>query len=392
MYESNKFANRSFCERKGNLLLLCFGLFFYGTFFIIAYFAPLYFPSLFSENYLKNYLDFFELKQCPLIIHVQLIAYVSLLIQIIICLVRTLNTQLSTIPNKEPWTVKGRNLSPQQQIEIETLRIMQVEEKLRDNNNKILVHKGEEDELSMDLSVEQDDNSSTNSNSNLSVENADFVTIYQRDYKQGEEQIRFCNTCRKIKPDRSHHCKYCNECYLKLDHHCFWLDKCITYDNYKFFILTLFYGINFIGFFDFAFLRITYNIAYASGVKNITFISFTALLLVLNALGAVTLCLFLYHMALVFYNYTSYEYSSLMKQIEHNENFYFDIDKNVDRNEKYFKNISLFDVGCKKNFYQVFGKNPFFWLTPTKVEEEGNNPGLCFEINEKFSEEIKGSL
>lgn len=32
-------------------------------------------------------------------------------------------------------------------------------------------------------------------------------------------QIRFCEKCQIIKPDRSHHCSVCGSCVLKMDHH-----------------------------------------------------------------------------------------------------------------------------------------------------------------------------
>lgn len=33
-------------------------------------------------------------------------------------------------------------------------------------------------------------------------------------------QIRFCEKCQIIKPDRCHHCSVCGTCILKMDHHC----------------------------------------------------------------------------------------------------------------------------------------------------------------------------
>jgi len=54
---------------------------------------------------------------------------------------------------------------------------------------------------------------------------------------------RHCKWCRKFKPDRCHHCRVCGTCILKMDHHCPWIYNCVGYRNYKFFFLTLFYGV-----------------------------------------------------------------------------------------------------------------------------------------------------
>lgn len=55
--------------------------------------------------------------------------------------------------------------------------------------------------------------------------------------------IRYCEKCVQIKPDRSHHCSVCGECVLKLDHHCPWVNNCVAFTNYKFFVLFLGYAL-----------------------------------------------------------------------------------------------------------------------------------------------------
>ena len=46
-------------------------------------------------------------------------------------------------------------------------------------------------------------------------------------------QVRYCEKCLCIKPDRSHHCSVCEDCTLKMDHHCPWVNNCVGFQNYK---------------------------------------------------------------------------------------------------------------------------------------------------------------
>lgn len=58
-----------------------------------------------------------------------------------------------------------------------------------------------------------------------------------------ERTVRYCDKCRLIKPDRTHHCSVCGECVLKMDHHCPWINNCVNFTNYKCFILFLGYAL-----------------------------------------------------------------------------------------------------------------------------------------------------
>jgi len=52
---------------------------------------------------------------------------------------------------------------------------------------------------------------------------------------------RKCGSCNEIKPARTHHCRTCNRCVISMDHHCPWVNNCLGLENYRYFILFIFY-------------------------------------------------------------------------------------------------------------------------------------------------------
>ncbi|KAK4269746.1 hypothetical protein QN277_022862 [Acacia crassicarpa] len=58
---------------------------------------------------------------------------------------------------------------------------------------------------------------------------------------RSNQQIRYCRKCNQLKPPRCHHCSVCGRCVLKMDHHCVWVVNCVGAQNYKYFLLFLFY-------------------------------------------------------------------------------------------------------------------------------------------------------
>ncbi|CAE7190122.1 unnamed protein product [Rhizoctonia solani] len=52
---------------------------------------------------------------------------------------------------------------------------------------------------------------------------------------------RYCRTCERYKPPRSHHCRQCKKCVLRMDHHCPWVNNCVGHFNYGHFIRFLFF-------------------------------------------------------------------------------------------------------------------------------------------------------
>lgn len=50
-----------------------------------------------------------------------------------------------------------------------------------------------------------------------------------------------CSKCDANRPPRSHHCRICEVCVLEYDHHCPWINNCVGYNNYRNFLLLVFY-------------------------------------------------------------------------------------------------------------------------------------------------------
>ena len=53
--------------------------------------------------------------------------------------------------------------------------------------------------------------------------------------------VRFCSRCDAFRRPRSYHCKKCGRCVDRRDHHCPWIGQCVGKNNFKFFLLFLFY-------------------------------------------------------------------------------------------------------------------------------------------------------
>jgi len=61
----------------------------------------------------------------------------------------------------------------------------------------------------------------------------------------GEEApagLKQCRQCKRLRPERAHHCRWCGVCVLRMDHHCPLVGNCIGWRNHKSYILTTFWG------------------------------------------------------------------------------------------------------------------------------------------------------
>ncbi|KAE8721279.1 putative protein S-acyltransferase 14 [Hibiscus syriacus] len=163
------------------------------------------------------------------------------------------------------------------------------------------------------------------------------------------QRIRYCRKCNQLKPPRCHHCSVCGRCVLKMDHHCVWVVNCVGAQNYKYFLLFLFYTFlettlvtlallpHFLAFFGDG------EIPGSPGTLATTFLSF-----VLNLAFALSVMGFLImHISLVAANTTT-----------------------IEAYEKKTTPKWRYDLGRKKNFEQVFGTDKRYWFVPSYSEED----------------------
>jgi len=184
-----------------------------------------------------------------------------------------------------------------------------------------------------------------------------------------------CKKCDIERPPRAHHCKVCKRCVLEYDHHCPWVNNCIGYNNYRDFILLLFYiiigcaygccllsvsfytvmkryiqvhgfklrgAIHKTGFLDLPLPWILYQEYKITG-KIEEDIVLRAVFPLLLAICIAMTCLLVRHIKLISYGYTTVEELACPS------------------NNGGITIKNPFDLGKKKNFQRVLGTNGFFF-------------------------------
>lgn len=173
-------------------------------------------------------------------------------------------------------------------------------------------------------------------------------------------EMRYCDKCKALKPDRAHHCSVCGRCVLKMDHHCPWVNNCVCFSNYKFFFLFLTYSLIYCIYVSLTSLQ--YFISFWTGVSDgnvpmanlhIVFLFFAGVMFAISLMS-----LFGYHCFLVSRNRSTLE--AFQTPI-----FAGGPDKNG------------FNLGCRRNFLEIFGDDRHLWLLP-KFTSHGN--GLTFPV------------
>ncbi|GAB2224088.1 hypothetical protein Droror1_Dr00004835 [Drosera rotundifolia] len=180
------------------------------------------------------------------------------------------------------------------------------------------------------------------------------------------ERSRYCSRCQNWKPPRCHHCSVCQKCILKMDHHCVWMVNCVGAHNYKFFLLFLIYTFLEVALDTVVLLPSIIQLfgksnhhSFSPGSVAVTFLAF-----VLNLAFCLSLFGFLVmHASLLLSNTTTIEVYEKKKAVRWK-----------------------YDLGWKKNFEQVFGKNKALWFLPIISKEDFDSipalQGICFPVGE----------
>jgi len=169
-----------------------------------------------------------------------------------------------------------------------------------------------------------------------------------------------------------HHCRICNTCIPKMDHHCPWVATCVGFKNHKSFVLFCFYVI----------LGSINAISYTAWKVYLIFSSSQSIIEKLEQTNIASICiilaisfpilisvgsLFVYHVILVFRNFTTLEYKQYNKRT-----------LNKTKRER-LQILWQYDKGFKENFLEEFGTNKLNWFFPTPTVSP--HEGILWESN-----------
>lgn len=178
--------------------------------------------------------------------------------------------------------------------------------------------------------------------------------------------IRYCDKCATVKPDRCHHCSVCGECVLKMDHHCPWVNNCVAFTNYKYFVLFLGYALVYCLWIAATTLR--YFISFwrnqlegTAGKFHILFVFFVSIMFAISLVS-----LFGYHIFLVLKNRSTLEsFRAPIFRLAHT----------------WVQDKEGFSLGGYNNLQEVFGDNKKTWFLPlpTSLGDGVTYPQRCID-------------
>ncbi|KAJ1955975.1 palmitoyltransferase for Vac8p [Linderina pennispora] len=228
----------------------------------------------------------------------------------------------------------------------------------------------------MERQLEESDRASEysdDSNGQLTEEQLQRTELVYAITVKDNGQPRFCQKCNAPKPDRTHHCSICGICVLKMDHHCPWLNNCVGFHTQKAFLLFICHGTLYVSsVFVTTVIYFLHEFVEMDGGDEVNVNAIV--LMILSAVFSLCLVAFAgFHIYLVLSNLTT---------IESYERNHFKVQQQQGlRQSKY---VNLFDVGAKKNFYQVFGSTWYWWFVPVTTTM---GDGVRFPINyESYNE------
>ncbi|KZP25294.1 zf-DHHC-domain-containing protein [Athelia psychrophila] len=173
---------------------------------------------------------------------------------------------------------------------------------------------------------------------------------------------RYCRSCERHKPQRTHHCKQCNRCVLRMDHHCPWVNNCIGHFNYGHFIRFLCYvdascifHLTMLTRRVFAHFDGQYWVEPDTLELVFMILNYTLCIPVLLAVGGFSL----YHLYSLLGNSTT---------IEHWEK---DKVTTLVKRGKIHEVKFPYHLGARRNVESILGPNPLWWCWPTVTPGTG---------------------
>ncbi|KAI8876536.1 zf-DHHC-domain-containing protein [Backusella circina FSU 941] len=195
---------------------------------------------------------------------------------------------------------------------------------------------------------------------------ASLIGTIKEQASEGITGPRFCKTCNRYKPPRTHHCRYCKRCVLKMDHHCPWINNCVGHANQGHFIRFVIYVC----------MACSYVLALLVGrvmaimdaIRHFQFnaepstlqvifmvINFVLAFIVLFSVGILSI----YQIYCMTRNQTSIEAYERGK-----------VEKLIKRG-KIAPVYYPYDISIYKNICDILGHNPLLWLWPQPVPGDG---------------------
>ncbi|KAI8617469.1 DHHC palmitoyltransferase-domain-containing protein [Chytriomyces sp. MP71] len=201
---------------------------------------------------------------------------------------------------------------------------------------------------------------------------------------------RYCNKCRTLKPDRSHHCSSCGVCVLRMDHHCIFINCCVGWRNHKYFFLFLFYTVVYcLGMFGYLvhYLLSAMQARSSEDIRLQLDFNWVILIFVSAAFGFVLLAFTGLHFFYILTNKTTIE--SMERARRYRVDVVGDGEGLSDGRGATIESkwgVNIFDLGARENWKSVMGQDWRFWMLP--IDTTGGD-GHTFQVNYDALEKLR---